>query len=169
MGAMMSHIPDGGSCVLVYGPHVGVDSMGRIGTVDRRGKECGGSCCGSAQAAAKYVLGVHSGAHAQAVAPTDPLDAQQAYVGQMLLPYAEQLASASDTMHELPFALFQAQDKLIKQIVGKMGSRLSDQGKIALIGGIQINTPQGSSDYFLPLRFEVLSKQGRVVNDLLES
>jgi Limiting CO2-inducible proteins B/C beta carbonyic anhydrases len=166
-GAMMSHIPDGGSCLLVYGPHVGVDSMGRIGTVDRRGRENGGACCGSAVAAAAYVKSVHNGAP-QTDAPTDPLDAQQSYVGNMLLPYAEQLENASDPMHELPFVLFQAQDKLVKQIVGKMGAKMSERGHIALLGGIQINTPSGASDYFLPLRFEILSSKGRVVNDLLE-
>jgi Limiting CO2-inducible proteins B/C beta carbonyic anhydrases len=166
-GAMMSHIPDGGSCMVVYGPHVGVDSMGRIGTVDRRGREHGGACCGSAVAAAAYVKGVLNG-EPKADAPTDPLDAQQSYVGSMLLPYAEQISEATDPMHELPFALFKAQDKLMKQIVGKMTGKLVDRQKIALVGGIQINTPHGAPDYFLPLRFEVLSNKGRVVNDLLD-
>ena len=32
-GAMASHIPDGGSCLVVFGPHVGVDSTGKVGTV----------------------------------------------------------------------------------------------------------------------------------------
>eukprot|EP00565_Helicotheca_tamesis_P001175 CAMPEP_0185723252 /NCGR_PEP_ID=MMETSP1171-20130828/155_1 /TAXON_ID=374046 /ORGANISM="Helicotheca tamensis, Strain CCMP826" /LENGTH=224 /DNA_ID=CAMNT_0028390923 /DNA_START=16 /DNA_END=686 /DNA_ORIENTATION=+ len=45
-GAMAAHIPDGGSCVVVYGPHVGVDSTGAVGTVERRGRANGGSCCG---------------------------------------------------------------------------------------------------------------------------
>jgi Limiting CO2-inducible proteins B/C beta carbonyic anhydrases len=166
-GAMVSHIPDNGSCLVVYGPHVGVDSTGRIGTVDRRGREKGGDCCGSAIAAAAYVKGVINGAP-KADPPTDPLDAQQAYVGDMLLPYGDRLAEAKDPNHELPFALFQAQDKLMKNIVAKVGGRVAGRGKIALLGGIQINTPDGASDYFLPLRFELLSNQGRVVNDLLD-
>ena len=166
-GAMVAHIPDDGSCIVVYGPHVGVDSVGRIGTVDRRGKEHGGACCGSAVAAAAYVKGVMNG-EPKAAPPTDPLDAQQAYVGDMLLPFGDRLTAAADPMHELPFALFEGQDKLMQQIVSKVGGRVANMGKIALLGGIQINTPEGASDYFLPLRFEVLSNQGRVVNDLLE-
>lgn len=166
-GAMAAHIPDGGSCLVVYGPHVGIDSAGRIGTVDRRGRQESGSCCGSAVAAAAYVDRVMKG-EPKAASPTDPLDAQQAYVGDMLLPYGKRLAEASDPMRELPFALFEAQDKLIKQIVAKVGCRVADGGKIALLGGIQINTPDGTSDYFLPLRFEVLTDRGRVINDLLD-
>jgi len=38
-GAMTHHIPDGGSCLVVYGLHVGVDSEGRIGTFNRRGRK----------------------------------------------------------------------------------------------------------------------------------
>lgn len=166
-GAMVAHIPDDGSCLVVYGPHVGVDSAGRIGTVDRRGRVNGGICCGSGAAAAAYVKGVMNG-EPRSASPTDLLDAQQVFVGNMLLPYGEWLAEANDPNYELPFALFQAQDKLMKRIVIKKGGDVSDRCKIALLGGIQINTPEGASDYFLPLRFEVLSKQGRVVTDLMD-
>jgi len=99
--------------------------------------------------------------------PVDPLDAQQAYVGDMLLPYAKQIAESEDPMVELPFSLFQAQDKLMQKIVLRKRHLIPGNGRIALLGGIQINTPDGVSDYFLPLRFEVLRNSGNVVVDLL--
>ena len=43
-GAMAHHIPDNGSCLVVYGPHVGIDSRGIVGTVERRGRKHGGAC-----------------------------------------------------------------------------------------------------------------------------
>lgn len=76
-GAMAHHIPDGGSCLVVYGPHVGIDNMGIVGKVNRRGRWQGsGACCGSAAAAAGYCQAVQSGSEPQAP-PVDPLDAQQ--------------------------------------------------------------------------------------------
>ena len=116
-GAMASHIPDGGSCLIVYGPHVGVDADGNVGTVNREGREEGGSCCGSAVAAHKYVTEVLNGNKKEAPLPEDCLDAQQSYVGGMLLPHAERLRSSRRPMVELPYAMFDAQDSLMSKIV----------------------------------------------------
>jgi hypothetical protein len=33
------------------------------------------------------------------------------------------------------------------------------------LGGLQINTPEGLSDYFLPLRFEVRDSSNKLVSD----
>merc|ERR1712003_423549 len=60
-GAMAHHIPKDGSCLVVYGPHVGVDSDGVVGKIDRRGRDATGAWCGSAAAAAGYVSKVFSG------------------------------------------------------------------------------------------------------------
>ena len=163
---MAKHIPDGGSCLLVYGPHVGVDLDGKVGTVNRRGKEKGGTCCGSAVAASGYVNAVYKGELKEAQAPVETIDAQQLYVGSVLLPYAERLAKATDAMVELPYAIFEPVDDLTNRIVAKAASKVGGTGKIALLGGIQINTPAGISDYFLPLRFE-LRDNGNVVQDNL--
>lgn len=168
-GAMAHHIPDGGSCLIVYGPHVGVDADGNVGTVNRRGRHSGGSCCGSAIAASKYVKDVSEGICQQVTAPEDPVDAQQVYVGNMLLPYATRIHKAREPMVELPFALFDAQDALMAQIVAKGCGAVAGEGKIALLGGIQINTPPGMPDYFLPLRFDIMSNKGKCLDKIIEA
>lgn len=165
--AMAKHIPDGGSCLVVYGPHVGVDFDGKVGTVNRRGKEKGGTCCGSAVAASSYVSAVAKGEIKEATTPTATMDAQQIYVGSVLLPYADRLAKANDPMIELPYAMFEPVDDLTQKIVAKAAGKVGGGGKIALLGGIQINTPEGISDYFLPLRFEVRDNSDKVVENLL--
>jgi len=164
-GAMAAHIPDGGSCAVVYGPHVGVDHDGSIGTVERRGRANGGACCGSAVAASGYVSGVFNGG-AKGAIPDDALDAQQAMVGESLLPYAERLEKADDKMRELPFALYDAQSDLMKEIISKSAGGVAGDGKIAVLGGIQINTPPGFSDYYLPLSFDLYDNKGNLVEDL---
>lgn len=159
--AMAHHIPDGGSCLIVYGPHVGVDANGNVGTVNRRGRAHSGACCGSAVAAAGYVKKVLAGeTEAAALALADPLDAQQAFVGNMLLPHGRALQCAANPAVHLPYALYEVQKKMLDANVEKGCGAVSGSGKIALLGGIQINTPDGVSDYFLPLDFKVINNCG---------
>lgn len=164
---MAAHIPDGGSCLICYGPHVGVCKHGKVGTVERRGRVNGGACCGSAVAASGYVGKVHSGEISVADPVAEAFDGQQALVGSMLLPYAEKLEKASDRMVELPYSLFDAQNNLMSKIVGAGAPNVTD-GMIALLGGIQINTPEDMEDHFLPLRFDLLNNKGEVIGTMLE-
>ena len=257
-GAMASHIPDGGHALVVYAPHVGVDSTGAVGTVERVGRAKGGACCGSAIAASAYVSNIYSGAAAkygpalgnaneaicrkffhsvdgnddglidksecsallaklninlssaefetlyseldtsgagtisesefsawyarnlpsdnpqdagahQAKLTVDPTDAQQSFVGTMLLPHAGRLEAAENKMVELPFALFDAQKGLMDHIVKAGAANVAGKGKIAVLGGIQINTPNGGDDamedHFLPLSMEVYDHRGNVIFD----
>jgi Limiting CO2-inducible proteins B/C beta carbonyic anhydrases len=164
---MAAHIPDGGSCIVVYGPHVGIDSTGKVGTVGRRGRRKGGSCCGSAVAASNYVKQVHDNKLTPITFPQEAMDAQQAFVGNMLLPYADRLATSNEPMAELPYSLFDAQDQLMQQIVSKACHKVAGNGKIALVGGIQINTPHGLADYFLPLRFDILDNTNKVLEHVI--
>ena len=141
------------------------DSEGCLGTVNRRGRAKGGACCGSAAAAAAYFLERRKGPqitdNETAASPSDPIDSQQHCVNQLLLPFEEQLEQAADKRAELPRALFQAQNELVHEIVARGCSKLSSNDKmIALVGGIQINTPGGMSDYFQPLKFELRSNKG---------
>lgn len=166
-GAMASHIPDGGSCLLVYGPHVGVDSDGNVGKVDRKGKSKSGSCCGSAVAASKYITAVYLGNAEKVGPPMDSVDAQQNYVSSLLLPFGERVATAPDPMVELPFATYEPIDGMMERIVKKSAGKVPN-GKVALLGGLQINTPRGVSDYFLPLRFDIRDgKTGEIIQDLM--
>ena len=167
-GAMAAHIPDGGSCAVIYGPHVGVDSKGNVGTVERRGRKAGGACCGSAVAASGYVAGVLGG-EPKASLPDSPLDAQQYFVGSMLMPFAERLDAAEETMKELPYALYDAQTDLMKRILGQSGSAVAGDGTTAVLGGIQINTPPGYTDYFTPLSFDLYNSDGKLVKKLLKT
>lgn len=165
-GAMASHVPDGGSVLLVYGPHVGIDSSGNVGKVDRKGKSKAGSCCGSAVAASKYITAVYKGNAEQVAPPKDAMDAQQNYVSSLLLPYGGRVATAREPMAELPYATFEPIDDMMMKIVQKVGKNVGGGGKIAMLGGLQINTPRGLSDYFLPLRFDIRDNSGRMLEDL---
>jgi len=166
-GAMAHHIPTGGDCLIVYGPHVGVDSDGNVGKINRRGRKASGACCGSGAAAAGYVDAVRKGTRDPDTPATNALDAQQTFVGNMLLPHGHRLEAAEDTMAELPLAMFDAQNELMQQIVAAACGEVGGDGKIALLGGVQINTPAGTPDYFLPMSFEIRDNRGRLIQNLM--
>jgi hypothetical protein len=44
--------------------------------------------------------------------------------------------------------------------------KVAGKGKIAVLGGIQINTPEGTLDYFKPVSFEVYDNSGKIIDDL---
>jgi len=168
-GAMAHHIPDGGSCLVVFGPHVGIDADGNVGVVNRRGRAAPGACCGSACAALGHVSCVHKGE----AKPADPsafadiTDGQQAMVGNLLMPHAERLVKAAEPMKELPMALYDAQKELMERIVAGGCQEVAGEGKIAVLGGVQINTPETESDYFLPLSFDVRTNKNEKIKDLM--
>ena len=70
-----------------------------------------------------------------------------------------------DKMTDLPYALYDAQKKMMDTIVAAGAGNVAS-GKVAVLGGIQINTPPGKSDYFLPLSFEVYDNKGSLVEDI---
>lgn len=168
-GAMAHHIPDGGSCLIVYGPHVGINYSGKVGSLNRRGRASPGACCGSALAAHGHVCAVHKGETKSVGANifSVPHEAQQAMVGAMLLPYAERLIKSPEPMVELPLALYDAQKIMMDKIVAAGCQEVHGEGTIALLGGIQINTPEGESDYFLPLDFEIRTNTNERIQDLM--
>ena len=164
---MLHHVPvSGGNGILVYGPHIGCDWDGTFGKVNRRGHHAGsGACCASATVAAEYAREVLAGQRQEADAPTSILDAQQTWVQKEVLKHATRLAQADDPALELPHALFDCQNELMDAIVAKAVGQLKEGSKLALVGGIQINTPEGTAEYFMPKRFDVLNHKGEICSE----
>lgn len=165
-GAMAAHIPDDGSVLIIYGPHVGVATTGGVGKVERRGIELVDNCCGSAIAASNYLKGITDGGAQITTKIQEFSDFQQGAVQELILPFGKRLSDAEDRMIELPYCLYESQDLLIREIVKKGCSGVKNN--IVLLGGIQINTAPEALDYFLPLRFDYMNNKGEVVEDLLE-
>ena len=85
----------------------------------------------------------------------------------VFLPFGKRLNDAHDRMHELPYALYDSQETLVKDIV-ETGSGGIKKG-LALLGGIQIHTSPDTDDYFHPLRFDYYDGNGVKVESLLSS
>lgn len=166
-GAMSAHIPDDGYCLVIYGPHVGVSKDGTIGKVEREGIELVDNCCGSAIAASNYLQGITEGGATITTKIQEFTDFQQGAVQELILPHGKRLTDAENRMLELPYALYESQDLLVRDIVGAGVS--GTKSGLALVGGIQINTGPDTPDYFHPLRFDYMNNKGEVLEDLLPS
>eukprot|EP00584_Thalassiosira_punctigera_P014787 CAMPEP_0172554372 /NCGR_PEP_ID=MMETSP1067-20121228/54238_1 /TAXON_ID=265564 ORGANISM="Thalassiosira punctigera, Strain Tpunct2005C2" /NCGR_SAMPLE_ID=MMETSP1067 /ASSEMBLY_ACC=CAM_ASM_000444 /LENGTH=304 /DNA_ID=CAMNT_0013342727 /DNA_START=68 /DNA_END=982 /DNA_ORIENTATION=- len=164
-GAMSAHVPDDGYCLLVHGPHVGITQDGVIGKVERSGIALVDNCCGSAIAASGYVQGITDGGAKITTKLQQFSDFQQGAVQELILPFGKRLNDADNRMKELPYALYDSQDILVRDIVST-GSGGIKKG-LALLSGIQINTSPDTLDYFHPLRFDYYDEDGNVVEDLL--
>ncbi|EED86434.1 hypothetical protein THAPSDRAFT_bd1766 [Thalassiosira pseudonana CCMP1335] len=88
-------------------------------------------------------------------------------VQELILPFGKRLGEAEDRMKELPYALYDSQDILVRDIVNT--GKGSIKKGLALLGGIQINTSPDTLDYFHPLRFDYYDENGNFVEDLLPS
>jgi len=126
-----------------------------------------GACCAPANAALAYLKDVKAGKRAEVGYPTDILESQQTWLYKELLPYGDRVLGADEPEVELPLALYDCQDAIMKRIVDTCCGEIAGDGKIALLGGITINTPEGTSEYFLPKKFHLVNKKGEVVGDML--
>jgi hypothetical protein len=165
-GAMAAHVPDDGCCLVVYGPHVGIAADGTVGKVERDGIAVVGTCCGSALSALGYLKGITEGGATVTTSIQSFTDFQQQAVRELILPHGKRLTDAEDQMTELPYALYDSQDLLMRKIVNS-GAGGVKSGGIALLGGIQINTGPDTPDYFHPLRFDFMNSEGEIVEDML--
>lgn len=156
-GAMAAHIPDDGFCLIIYGPHVGISQDGTVGKVERDGIELVDTCCGSAVAALGYLKGITEGGAALNTDIRSFTDFQQNAVQKLILPYGQRLERSTNTMVELPYALYETQDLLMAQIL-EAGFKGTKKG-VALLGGVQINTGPETVDYFHPMRFDYMTQE----------
>jgi len=147
-GAFESHVPDDGKVLLFFGPHVGVSSSGVVGEVDRRG-QCGdSSACGAALAA----LGA---CNAGTPLRDDPYDYQQAYITRRVGERLDEINGATNPVTTLTHVLYDVQVEFLRKMIKAHRQKGAKLHEIAVLGGIQINTPDIEPDLFLPLMFEI--------------
>jgi hypothetical protein len=116
-----------------------------------------------------YTNAVRSGEIIHSPDPSDPIDAQQVFVDSALLQKVDCLEAAKEPEIELPHILFDCIDELMGKIIAKCEKDIPTGTKVALLGGMQINSGEGLPDYFLPKKFLLLDSKGKLLNDLLPS
>ncbi len=141
--AYSRHMPDGGNLFLLYASHVGINKAGEIGQVLRRSMSQETLCCGSAVGAYNSLL--------NGTVPDPSNDYQQGYVIAAVRAALSEIKDNENPLAKLPHVLYEAIHGEIKSIIPD-----SFPHNIALLGGIQINTPIGEPGYFLVKNFELV-------------
>ena len=123
-------------------------------------------CCAAAREAADQVAAILAKEQRVPEMPASPLTNPEPALVNALLPYAERLDQSPEPNVELPYALYDAQKEMITSLVQGAASVANATAQMAVLGGIQIQTPPGVTDYFIPLSFEMYNSKGEKTEDL---
>mmetsp|Transcript_91967 Transcript_91967/g.297608 ORF Transcript_91967/g.297608 Transcript_91967/m.297608 type:complete len:357 (-) Transcript_91967:125-1195(-) len=146
--AFSEQVPAGGNAILLFGPHVGISLTGEVGSYSQRGRQEPIPTCRACIAAYNQCLTELADADI-----AEPADMQQAWLRTQLAPHVKDIARANSPMAALAYQSYELVAESVYSIVNaRFGS-----GKLALIGGIHINTPDDCEDYFLPVDFDLIS------------
>lgn len=146
--AFAAHVPDGGSTIIQYGPHIGVSKTGEVGTIQRLGQLHESSCCGALQATLAALEGESEPADQELDFQLWKIEKELGGQREAILDHPIPLVAATDQMFDLI-------DRTIHSMI-KASSDLLKGHRIALIGGIIINTDYNLPDWFDLRNFEVL-------------
>jgi hypothetical protein len=149
--AFASHIPDNGSAIILYGPHIGVSENGTVGIVERVGQNRPSTCCGALKASVDGLSDKNASS-----ADLD-IDYQMSVIEREVRASREKVVA-----HDIPLvAATDAMYGFIHERMHKLmeGAKESFQNyKVALIGGVIINTDYTFQDWFELRNFKVISR-----------
>eukprot|EP00047_Mylnosiga_fluctuans_P006159 m.245222 g.245222 ORF g.245222 m.245222 type:complete len:327 (-) comp14632_c0_seq1:41-1021(-) len=156
--AFSHHCPEDGNLFVLFAPHVGIAPNGSIGKYARAGQSDLDNACGAAVGAFKAV---EAGQAAAAPGAEDYLDSQFVWIRGQLAAHKDKILAAEDKQAAIAQCMFQ----IVKDFVEKI-THAPKKGRLVILGGIQINMPQPSEDFFQPLLFEIHDKDGKVTDIL---
>lgn len=149
MTAFAHHIPDEGSAFIFYGPHIGITLDGDLGKMYRPRQEQTGNSCGA------LMLALSRFQDSSYAPVLNDDDYQQMKLEESLLSYREHVLGSENPEK----AITEATYEIINQKIHDHLKLCKDEfhvEKVALLGGIIINTDYGLDDYFDARNFEVL-------------
>ena len=142
MRAFLSHVPDGGMAMILFGPHIGITKDGTLGKVTRHYQQNPSTCCGSLAA------GLESIRKLDMLPQDNPLDYQQARVVQHLYEARGEILSASDPLLAATEVTYRAIETKLYNVLAA-AERGFEGIHVCLTGGIVINTDWGEEDHIL--------------------
>jgi hypothetical protein len=150
MTAFAHHVPDNGTAFIFYGPHIGVTLDGKIGKMYRPRQDKPGHSCGALMLALQRYQQDDS---YRPVVSED--DYQQMMLEQSLLERKEEFLNDPNPARRITEITYDNIHRKVHQYVKACKNEFHID-RIALLGGIIINTDYGLDDYFDARNFEVL-------------
>ena len=149
MRAFAHHIPDDGAAFIFYGPHIGITMDGELGKMYRPRQLETGDSCGALMLALKRL---QDDTYKPVVKEKDY---QQMKLEESLLPFRDRVLQSDNKQKEITEVAYEIIDRMVHDYLVACKSEFHVD-KIALLGGIIINTDYGLDDYFAVRNFEVL-------------
>lgn len=148
--AFAHHIPDGGTAFIFYGPHIGVSDDGEWGKISRVGQAKLGGSCGA------LMLALGRLQQDEDYVPVGKdIDHQQMTLERALMPFKAQILSADNPVLEITEVAYKHIHGSIKELVEAVKGEFHC-ARIALLGGVLINTSPDKDDYVEVRDFEVI-------------
>lgn len=142
--AFAHHVPDGGTALIVYGPHIGMTGDGLLGMVRRSGQGRETSCCGALLAALNR-LRQPDASPAQPASDTN--DWQEEQIVRRLGPYASRILAASSPEKEITEVAYELIHGHVQELLQE--ARHQFHGALVVsVGGIVINTDHDEEEWF---------------------
>jgi len=135
------HVPEGGSVLFAYGPHIGISDHGELGKLFRPGQHKESAACGALSLALK-----HFRSSPDYIPPYDDDDTEQMTLERRLLPFRTQILAAENPLHVATEITYTIIHDLIHRYVRTQKSQFECE-YITLVGGIMINTSSYFEDY----------------------
>lgn len=169
-GAYLHHVPDSGKLLVIFAPHVGIDEIGRVGSLQRDGQSKVSTACGAA-------IGAYKELQKTKKAKVDPLvvfeadnpreyDPQLKNIVSLLAPRLEGIDDSADSIAFVTYQMYGIIRELITACITETPDLFDFASEVAVVGGVMINRRKGG-DFFQPLSFET-SKKGDAPVDLFE-
>lgn len=149
MSSFADHIPDGGSAFIFYGSHIGIKDDGKLGEVWHPGQQKAGKSCGALMNALSRFNNPDYKPE-----PSEN-DYQQYFLEKLLIPHHEKILQCKDPEWTITELTYNQIDRMIHDHIQLTKNEFHVK-RIALLGGIIINTDCGLDDYFIPKNFEVM-------------
>lgn len=169
MGAFLSHCPEQGKVFIVFGPHVGIDAKGTVGTVERIGQDGPHTSCGAGIGAYKAIMGKPVTDEDMAFIGTK--DFQEEYIIAKLRDRLDVLRGKEPSDETVTYVTNKMYDLVWEMLRGEINAYTTKDGfwkntsEVTLLGGIVVNrghgqgTP-GGEDFFQPLMLKSLTQAG---------
>ena len=153
MTAFAHHVPEDGTAMILYGPHVGINSDGHIGRVWRIGQKSDSTCCGALMVALNRMKN-----NAPSAPIDDEDDLQQALLEKALLPHKERILQANNAVKEITDVTYEEIHARMERLLTAVKGELQC-ARIVLLGGVLINHDPDVNDWVDVRHFDVIELQ----------
>ena len=142
-GAYLHHVPDSGKLLVLFAPHVGIDEIGRIGSLQRDGQAKVSTACGAA-------IGAYKQLQEKKKTASDPLlvfeadnpreyDPQLKDIVNLLAPRLEGIDESADSIGFVTYQMYGIIRELITACITETPDLFDFASEVAVVGGIMIN------------------------------